>query len=106
MRTLIPKLIKVEVVKCDFCGTEQVPGIIIGGCSVCGLDVCPNHEFPEDACCEDGLLCPNCSKKYRFEHECECGVDVDEHEDYCDGIAGGVGVVDRQTGKHVEAPYL
>ena len=68
---------------CDFCGTElscSTP------CAICGKDVCPEHEKDW---CEDGSLCPDCAKTHRMETEDGC-----------------VAVIDRASGKAVNAPHL
>jgi hypothetical protein len=88
----------VTVVRCDFCDKETIwdskvspqrDGVYFNSCVCCGKDVCNNHKIGEVEACEDGVLCPVCSKKFEFDTE-----------------NGGVGVVDKETGTEVDAPYL
>ena len=82
----------VEHIKCDFCSgnTEEMSGYSMDICSLCGKDVCGRmHNGMYCEACEDGILCPDCSEIYEFDYD-----------------GGGVGVVERKTGKVIEAKYL
>lgn len=75
-------------VQCDCCEkTTEQRDVWIMSCAVCGKDVCNNHPDAESN--EDGCLCPECSKIYEF-----------------DGDDCSIGVVSKETGLEVKAPYL
>jgi hypothetical protein len=68
------KVVKVEVVACDFCGKEESGkdgNFAMSRCVVCGKDVCGRHLDSEWS--EDGVLCPDHAKLYEFQQGEEWG---------------------------------
>ncbi len=78
----------VKYVQCDFCDRHTGNGTHMSTCAICGKDICNN--CPGESC-EDGTLCPICSKTYEFDPDAEYG---------------SVGIIDKITGIDVDAPYL
>ncbi len=82
----ITDIIKIAV--CDTCKVEIGTGYLLRRtCAMCNKHSCNKHMGEK---CEDGQLCAECYKEYEF----------DFHE------FGGVGIIHREDGKDVYAPYL
>lgn len=80
-------------VRCDFCdSTTEKDSVWMDTCVVCGKDICNCHDYfiKGEKAIEDGCLCPDCSKVYKFTW----------------AGYGGIGVINRKTGKLIEACYI
>lgn len=89
------KKVPAVFIKCDFCSQNTSDRTVhVASCVLCNRDICngehqPKFQFNATGT-EDGTLCPECSVDY----------EIDEPE------WGAVGVINKHTGRAVDAPYL